>query len=90
MTIAAACQREGFEHADTATQQRVYLALLESAGPLTDWDAAARLGLLRSTINARRNELVKRGLVGAVDKVRNHVTGVTNTRWGVIRDGWLF
>ena len=41
-----------------------------------------RLRLERSTINARRNELMKRGLVQAVGSKKNAQTGITNTLWG--------
>lgn len=58
------------------------LQLYRDEGPLTDREAAKRLGVERTTINARRGELVKRGWVVAVDLVETE-TGVKNTRWGL-------
>lgn len=53
-------------------------------GALTDAEAALVLGIERSTINARRAELVKRGLVRAVGTKKNESTGVSNTTWGFV------
>src|SRR5678816_3276416 len=51
-------------------------------GPLTDAQAAQVLGVERTTINARRAELRKRGLVQAIDTIKGE-HGVSNTRWGL-------
>lgn len=47
---------------------------------LTDWEAAELLGVERSTINARRAELVEAGLV-VPSGDRPGPTGVRNTVW---------
>jgi len=51
-------------------------------GPLTDAAAAHVLGVERTTICARRNELKRRGFVQAIDTVKGDY-GVSNTRWGL-------
>lgn len=65
---------------------RQALALLtayQDRGPLTDVEAAAVLNVERSTINARRNELVRRGLVAAIGATANVRTGIRNVTWGL-------
>jgi hypothetical protein len=65
---------------------RQCLALLTAYreyGPLTDAEAAVRLQVERSTINARRAELRRRRLVDLVDTVTNPETGIRNCRWGL-------
>lgn len=54
-------------------------------GPLSDAEAAKHLGVERSTINARRAELRRRGLVCAQGTKKNDATGVTNTLWGLVK-----
>lgn len=69
---------------------RQCLALLTAYathGPLTDREAATALGLERTTINARRNELRRRQLVRVCGTVKNTATGVRNTRWGLTTAG---
>ncbi len=87
--LAAECQREGQERAEpgAATQRARYREILKQSGPLTDWDAAEAMGLLRCTVNARRNECMREGDVRAVDKIVNPVTGIQNTRWGLVEGG---
>jgi len=63
------------------TQADRYLALLKaSPDGLTDMQAARQLGLERSTINARRAELVKSDLVYA-GGFRRGETGIKNVTW---------
>lgn len=83
--LAAHCSRQGANHASThaQTQTLAYLELLAKRGPTTDAEAASLLGLQRSSINARRGALTRRGIVVAVDTVVNDQTGVRNTRWGL-------
>lgn len=67
---------------------RQALALLtayRTHGPLTDAEAADVLGVERTTICARRNELVKRRLVEPVDVVKGR-RGVNNVRWALYAD----
>ena len=52
-------------------------------GPSTDWDVHKLTGWERTTVNARRGPLCRRGIVVAVDKVKNEETGIVNTRWGL-------
>ncbi len=59
------------------------LTLYRERGPMADWEAADLLCLYRSTINARRNNLIARGLVQAIDTAKNPKTGISNTRWGL-------
>lgn len=63
-------------------QSERYLALLqEHPDGLTDWEAAARLGVERTTINARRMELVKMGKVYSDGFRKNETSGIRNTVW---------
>lgn len=82
--LAAHCSWLGAEDAKARSgkQTAALLGLYEQHGPLTDAEAARRLGVERTTVNARRNELVRRGLVVAVDTVKA-ATGIRNTRWGL-------
>lgn len=59
------------------------LTLYREHGPLIDAEAAAGLGVERSTINARRAELVKRGLVKRYYNIKNETTGIMNSAWGL-------
>ena len=65
-------------------QHREYLSLLAERGPLTDQQAADLMGVERTTINARRNELGQR-----VEKVGRTMGrhGTPNTRWGLTDAG---
>lgn len=59
------------------------LELLAEAGPLTDEQIAERLGMEANTVRPRRGELVKAGMVRAVDEEGRTRTGSKATRWGV-------
>lgn len=59
------------------------LAAYALHGPLTDAEAAMHLGVERSTINARRAELIRRRLVEAHGTRKNPATGISNTSWGL-------
>lgn len=85
--IARSASLAGAEAAQTraATQTLRYLELLAKRGPTSDWDAAKILCWERTTVNARRVPLRDRGIVVAVDKVKNQDTGIVNTRWGLHR-----
>jgi hypothetical protein len=85
--VAAHCSHQGAIHAERRAGPQVLLLLAAYAtyGPMTDAEAAKRLGLERSTINARRVPLRDRGIVVAVDTVKNPVTQVRNTRWGLAK-----
>jgi hypothetical protein len=78
-------RHSSYEGARTASERvgRQCLELLTAYanGPLTDREAAERVNLPIATICARRNELVKRGLVQAIDLIVGPF-GVKNTRWG--------
>lgn len=52
-------------------------------GPLTDAEAAFFLGVERTTINARRAELIARSLVESKG-TRKSVHGISNTTWGLV------
>lgn len=66
-----------------ATDQARVLELLTAAGPLTDEQIAERLGMEPNTARPRRFDLVKLGLVQAVDEEGRTRTGSRATRWGV-------
>lgn len=83
---AAGCSREGAQYAlPTAGSQleRVWQEI-QAHGPLSDRQLAERTGYALSVICARRNELVKRGLVQSVG-VAMGARGVKNNLWGVAR-----
>ncbi len=84
--MARHCGYQGARHAAerVGRQCLALLALYRGHGPLTDARAAFLLRLERTTINARRNELVKLGLVRAVDTEKNDTTGIRNVRWGLV------
>jgi len=58
------------------------LDLLGREGPLTDEQIAERLAMEPNTVRPRRGELVKAGLVRAVDEEGRTRTGSRATRWG--------
>ena len=75
---AAARQRPAKVTGDRAR----ILELLTAAGPLTDEQIAERLGMEPNTVRPRRGELVRAGLVQAVDEEGRTRTGSRATRWG--------
>ena len=83
--IALECSRAGALAASerVGRQGLALLALYRRYGPLTDAESALRLGVERSTINARRNELVRLLLVTRHDTARNEKSGLRNTTWGL-------
>jgi predicted ArsR family transcriptional regulator len=83
--IAQTCSFAGAQDAieRSGTQTLRLLELYAKRGPTTDQEAADLLGLMRSTINARRGALCARGIVQAVDRVKNAQTGIVNTRWAL-------
>jgi len=85
VTLSRHCSHQGAVGASERVGRQC-LALLTAyreRGPLTDAAAAQMLGVERTTICARRNELKRRGLVQAVDTVKGDY-GVNNVRWGFI------
>ena len=62
-------------------QTLLLLEIYAKRGPLSDWQVHKLTGWERTTVNARRRPLVVRGIVVAVDTVKNDETGVSNTRW---------
>ncbi len=66
-----------------ANQTIRLLEIYAKRGPTSDWDVHKLTGWERTTVNARRVPLCKRGIVVAVDKVKNQETGIVNTRWGL-------
>lgn len=79
------CSYQGARHAAerAGRQALALLALYRLHGPLTDAQAASLLHVERTTVNARRNELKRLGLVRAIDTAKNPDTGVRNTTWGL-------
>ena len=82
----AGCSREGAEKAlpKAGTQLAVIYALIADDGPLSDHQIAERTGYALSVAVARRNELVKRGLVRSVGAAIGS-RGVRNNLWSVVR-----
>ncbi len=78
------CSHQGALHASErcGRQAVALLSLYRADGPLTDVQAAKGLSVERTTICARRNELVRLGLVRAVDSIKGE-HGISNTRWGL-------
>jgi len=62
----------------------VYLAI-KKIGPATDEQIAKKVGIERSSVNGRRNELVQRGLVVKADviEVIRGNRKVKNQRWQI-------
>jgi predicted HTH transcriptional regulator len=83
--IARHCSYQGAKKAEErcARQALALLAVYREHGPLTDAEAAYRLGVERTTINARRNELVAQGHVSARGTRKNDKTNINNTVWGL-------
>lgn len=77
------CSHQGAKSAAErcGRQALAILALYKARGPLTDAEVAQLLNIERTSVNARRNALVKLGLVQACDTVKNTATGISNTRW---------
>jgi len=77
------CSAEGAKSAAErcGRQALALLALYRARGPLTDADAADAMGIERTSINARRNALVRLGLVEAYDTIKNARSGISNVRW---------
>ena len=64
---------------------RDMLDLYDRCGPCTDAEMATVLGVERSTINARRDELVRLGKVRDTGTTRiNQKSGKPNTLWGLV------
>lgn len=82
--IAGQCSYQGAQAAvgRAETQTLRLLELYAKRGPTTDADAALALGIERSTINARRGALCRRGIVTAKGAVIGRC-GVRNTTWGL-------
>ena len=58
------------------------MLVLERLGPLTDEDISKHTDLGLNTVRPRRGELVRDGLVVAVDDQGRTRTGSKATRWG--------
>lgn len=67
------------------SQSERYLNLLRSTGGLTDAEAAERMGIERTSINARRAYFVKKGVVVPDGYRENVESGVKNTVWRLAR-----
>src|SRR6476660_5499923 len=70
---------------DRATLYWRITQLYRRLGPLTDAEVAAELGIERTTVNARRNELIQLGKVSDTGRTRkNPKSGMENTLWGLV------
>jgi len=69
----------------TAETQRdqVLEVLRQASEPLTNREIATALGLEPSTVSARRNELIKMGLVRQVGRRKCRVSGFTALTWAL-------
>ncbi len=81
-TSVEAARRQSAGKADG--DRSTILALLVSDGPLTDEAIGDRLQIPANTVRPRRVELVKLGLVRAVDEEGRTRTGSRATRWGAV------
>lgn len=84
--IPAHCSHAGAKAAAerAGRQALALLAAYREHGPLTDAEAAYWLNVERTTINARRAELMRLGLV-KVDGVRkNPKSNISNATWGLV------
>lgn len=68
--------------AKAGTDRAAILELLTVAGPLTDEAIGERLAIGANTVRPRRVELVKAGLVRAIDDEGRTASGCRATRWG--------
>lgn len=86
ITVSRHCSHQGAVAASERVGRQCVelLGAYATQGPLTDAEAAKHLGIERSTINARRAELIRRLLVAKHGTKRNPETGITNTTWGLI------
>lgn len=84
-TLSRHCSWAGAQSAleKAGPQCRALYDLYEERGPLTDWEASEALGLLRSTINARRATLIADGLV-KVHGIKPGRFGKPNSTWGLV------
>jgi hypothetical protein len=69
-------------------RHRILDHLAASPHPLTDWQLQQQLHIGASTERPRRGELVKAGLVHAVDMKGESETGGRAKRWGVSLAGY--
>jgi len=63
------------------------LDLYITAGPLTDWEAAKRLGWERTTVIPRRHTLIRRKQVEKLGTRENPDSGIQNDVYG-LSYGW--
>ena len=84
--LAAHCSFLGAQDAAerAQTQSAALLAAYRTHGPLTDAEAAHLLRLDRSSVNARRSQLIAEGQVQAAGSRINRDTGIRNTTWGLV------
>jgi CRP-like cAMP-binding protein len=85
------CSRLGAERAKprvAAQCQRLLDHYAQYPAGLTDQEMATLLGVERSTVNARRSELVKAGLVSCCGSRVNDRTQVRNTAWTLTERQW--
>ena len=68
---------------DLTNQQKRIYKLLCTFGPRSDADIVKETGLPISTVTARRNELIERGLVRKQGTKKNFKTDRTVIAWGV-------
>lgn len=84
------CSQMGAKEARVfASQQRErMMAIYAERGPVTDCEMEAIAGIDKSSICARRNELIKFGVVEKDDgrTRKNRKTGISNTLWRIRED----
>lgn len=73
-------------HSKADKQQDLLILMYRQWGPMSDRQMAGRTGIERSTINARRNELVSKGAIVEWDKQRDEQTHVMVQRYGLAED----
>lgn len=82
-TSRRAAERQSPAKAD-GDRGRIYSLLVEQ-GPLTDEEIGRRLGIGQNTVRPRRVELVKAGVVVAIDNNGLTAACCRATRWGAAK-----
>lgn len=66
-------------------QSKKLMGLYSSFGAMSDREASYRTGWAPAHVSARRNDLVKKGLVMEMGKKKDKHTGKLVCNWGVIK-----
>lgn len=80
--ISRHCSFEGAQKAlpKAGSQAMVVLVAIKDHGPLTDHELVMFTGFPLNVVNARRHELLRKGLIHAAGSIKGS-SGVRNTTW---------